>query len=60
MKKNLSPIAFFVYNRPKHTKKTLTFLKKNKLAKKSLIYIFSDEASIFMCTCIRLCRFVRR
>ena len=44
MKKNLSPIAFFVYNRPKHTKKTLTFLKKNKLAKKSLIYIFSDEA----------------
>ena len=39
---NLSPIAFFVYNRPVHTKKTLKYLKKNKLAKKSSIYIFSD------------------
>ena len=40
----LAPIAFFVYNRPYHTKKTLKFLKKNKLAKKSQIYIFSDAA----------------
>ena len=39
---NLSPIAFFVYNRPYHTKKTLNFLKKNYLSKDSLIYIFSD------------------
>ena len=40
----LSPIAFFVYNRPEHTKKTLESLKKNKLASKSNIYIFSDAA----------------
>ena len=39
---NLSPIAFFAYNRPIHTKKTLKYLKKNKLANKSLIYIFLD------------------
>jgi hypothetical protein len=39
---NLSPIAFFAYNRPVHTKKTLKYLKENKLAKKSLIYIFLD------------------
>ena len=39
---NLSPIAFFAYNRPIHTKKTLKYLKENKLAKKSLIYIFLD------------------
>ena len=40
----LAPIAFFVYNRPYHTKKTLKTEKKNKLAKKSQIYIFSDAA----------------
>jgi len=38
----LAPIVYFVYNRPNHTKKYLDFLKKNKLAKKSTIYIFSD------------------
>ena len=41
---NLSPIAFFVYNRPIHTKKTLKYLKKNKLSKNSIIYIFSDAS----------------
>ncbi len=38
----LAPIVLFVYNRPNHTKKSLDYLKKNKLAKKSIIYIFSD------------------
>ncbi len=41
---NLSPIIYFAYNRPTHTKKTLEYLKRNKLAKKSLIYIFLDAA----------------
>ena len=41
-KMKLAPIVYFVYNRPNHTKKSLDFLKKNKLAKKSTIYIFSD------------------
>ena len=39
---SLSPIIYFAYNRPYHTKKTLEYLKRNKLAKKSLIYIFLD------------------
>ena len=38
----LAPIVYFVYNRPNHTKKSLDYLKKNRLAKKSTIYIFSD------------------
>ena len=38
----LAPIAYFVYNRPLHTKKSLAFLKRNKLAKDTSIYIFSD------------------
>ena len=38
----LAPIVYFVYNRPNHTKKCLDYLKKNRLAKKSIIYIFSD------------------
>ena len=41
---NLSPIIYFAYNRPVHTKKTLEYLKRNKLAKKSLIYFFLDAA----------------
>ncbi len=40
----LAPIVYFVYNRPKHTKKSLDYLKKNRLAKKSIIYIFSDAS----------------
>ncbi|MFW6016806.1 MAG: glycosyltransferase, partial [bacterium] len=38
----LSPIVLFVYNRPEHTKKTIKALKKNKLADKSKLFIFSD------------------
>jgi hypothetical protein len=38
----LAPIILFVYNRPKHTKKTVEALKKNKLAKESILYVFSD------------------
>jgi putative methyltransferase (TIGR04325 family) len=39
---NLSPIAFFVYNRPFHTILTLNNLLKNNLSKYSDIIIFSD------------------
>jgi len=39
---NLSPIAFFVYNRPFHTILTINNLLKNSLAKYSDIIIFSD------------------
>ena len=38
----LAPIVLFVYNRPVHTKKTLNSLKKNYLAPKSKIFIYSD------------------
>ncbi|SFT01521.1 glycosyltransferase [Sphingobacterium wenxiniae] len=41
---NLAPIVLFVYNRPKHTRRTLAALEKNLLAKDSLLYIFSDAA----------------
>ncbi|RYZ99446.1 MAG: glycosyltransferase, partial [Sphingobacteriaceae bacterium] len=41
---NLAPIAFFVYNRPEHTRRTLNYLQKNLLADESRLYIFSDEA----------------
>ncbi len=40
----LAPIALFVYNRPEHTRRTLSFLKKNLLAEESRLYIFSDGA----------------
>lgn len=40
----LAPIALFVYNRPGHTERTLTFLKKNTLAADSRLYVFSDGA----------------
>ena len=39
-----SPILLFVYNRPGHTKKTVEALRKNKLAQKSNLFIFSDGA----------------
>ncbi len=39
---NLAPIALFVYNRPWHTKQTVEALKKNELAQKSALVIFSD------------------
>lgn len=37
-----APIALFVYNRPKHTERTLKFLKQNQLAAESRLFIFSD------------------
>ncbi len=40
----LAPVIVFVYNRPYHTKKTMEALKKNTLAKDTLLYIFSDAA----------------
>lgn len=39
---NLAPIALFVYNRPKHTARTLNFLKQDYLAADSRLFIFSD------------------
>ncbi len=38
----LAPITLFVYNRPEHAKKTIEALKKNKFAKESELFIFSD------------------
>lgn len=37
-----APIALFVYNRPEHTKETLSALKRNYLADSSDLIIFSD------------------
>jgi len=37
-----APIALFVYNRFSHVKKVIGAIKKNSIAKKSIIYIFSD------------------
>lgn len=39
-----APIALFVYNRPDHTRRTITYLQKNFLADESLLFIFSDGA----------------
>lgn len=41
---NLAPIVLFVYNRPDLTRRTLEALKKNELANKSKLIIFSDGA----------------
>jgi len=41
---SLAPIVLFVYNRPKHTRKTLVALEKNLLASSSLLFIISDAA----------------
>ncbi|WFB35447.1 glycosyltransferase [Kiritimatiellota bacterium B12222] len=38
----ISPIVLFVYNRPGHLKKTLKALAKNKGAKDSCLFIYSD------------------
>ncbi|HQM86111.1 MAG TPA: glycosyltransferase, partial [bacterium] len=43
---NLSPIILFVYNRPWHTEQTLEALKKNELADKSELFIFSDGSKV--------------
>ncbi len=39
---NLAPIALFVYKRPDHSKRTLSALKNNLLAKQTDLFIFSD------------------
>ena len=39
---NLSPIVLFAYSRKKSLEKTINYLKKNELAKKSELFIFSD------------------
>ncbi|MEJ2105602.1 MAG: glycosyltransferase [Ignavibacteriaceae bacterium] len=39
---NLAPIILFVYNRPEHTRQTLEYLSKNKLAESFKLFIFSD------------------
>jgi hypothetical protein len=38
----LAPIVLFVYNRPIHTERTLSALKRNSLAEESDLIIFSD------------------
>lgn len=38
----LAPVVLFVYNRFLHTQKTVEALKKNELAKESMLYIYSD------------------
>ena len=42
MTQTLAPIAFFCYNRPDHTRRTLEALKANELASESKLFIFSD------------------
>lgn len=39
---HLAPIALFVYNRPEHTRRTISHLQKNLLADESRLIIFSD------------------
>ena len=41
---NLAPIAFFVYNRPEHTRRAVESLSRNPLAAESDLVIFSDAA----------------
>lgn len=41
---NLAPIALFVYARPEETARTIESLKKNYLATKTMLFIFSDGA----------------
>lgn len=41
---SLAPIALFVYNRPDHTRRTISHLKKNLLAEDSRLFVFSDGA----------------
>ncbi len=42
---HLAPIALFVYNRPEHTRRTVSHLQKNLLADESRLVIFSDAAN---------------
>lgn len=40
----LAPIALFVYNRPKHLRRTVESLRANKLAQQSNLFVFADAA----------------
>ena len=42
--RQLAPVVMFVYNRKDHAKQVIDELAKNKEAKQSVIYIFSDGA----------------
>lgn len=42
MNKALAPVAFFCFNRPDHTLKTLSAIKNNQLSSETILYIFSD------------------
>ena len=46
MNSMLSPIVLFVYNRPLHTEQTIEALKKNELADKSDLFIYSDGPKV--------------
>lgn len=56
---NLAPIILFVYNRPDKALSVIESLKKNSLAKKSELYIFSDginkskKDDFFKVNCVR-------
>lgn len=39
---NTVPVAFFVYNRPEHTRRTFEALQRNKLAEQTDLFVFSD------------------
>ena len=41
---DLAPIVLFVYNRPRHTQQTIEALRRNDLAKDSVLYVFADGA----------------
>lgn len=42
--RTLAPIALFVYNRPRHTRRTIEALKRNTLSADSEFIIFSDAS----------------
>jgi hypothetical protein len=41
---NLAPIAIFLYKRPEHARRTLSYLQKNYLSEESRLFIFCDAA----------------
>jgi len=43
-RKNLAPVALFVYNRPDHVEETIKHLVNNSLASETDLFIFSDAA----------------
>jgi hypothetical protein len=42
-----APIALFVFNRYNHLKRVVEAIKKNSIAKKSKVYIFSDYSNLY-------------